>query len=69
MEEPKAKTTYIAIEITQDGYAFERLWTCKPEHEHPTPSAAQCLYSEKCGSVYAGVGCLRSVATVYRPAY
>jgi hypothetical protein len=57
MEEVKASTVYIAVEIINDGYSFERLWTCPPEREHTTPAeAAPCLFSEKYGNLYAGGG-------------
>lgn len=54
----KARTTYyLAVEIINDGYSFERLWTCSPEHEHTTlGEAAPCLFTKKYGNLYGGVG-------------
>jgi hypothetical protein len=58
-KEVKRSTVYIAVEIINDGYSFERLWTCPPEHEHTTPAeAAACLFSEKCSNLYGSVGVL-----------
>jgi hypothetical protein len=56
MEEVKASTTYIAVEIFNDGFAFERLATRPPEHEHLTPSdAALCLHEN---AAWGGTGIL-----------
>jgi hypothetical protein len=69
-KEVKRSTVYIAVEIITDGYSFERLWTCSPEHEHTTPAeAAPCLFSEKCSNLYGSVGCWRYAETDYRLAY
>jgi hypothetical protein len=40
VEDVKARTVYIVAEIFNDGFVFERLGTCPPEHEHLTPSEA-----------------------------
>jgi hypothetical protein len=55
-KEVKRSTVYIAIEIINDGYSFERLWTCPREHEYTTPGeAAPCLFSKKYDNLYGGV--------------
>jgi hypothetical protein len=56
MTNANPKATYIAVELTNGGSGFERLWTCPPEHEHTTPDeAAPCLFSKKYGNLYDGV--------------
>jgi hypothetical protein len=58
-KEVKRSTVYIAVEIINDGYSFERLWTCPPEHGHTSPGeAAPCLFSKNYGNLYGGVGVL-----------
>ena len=58
-KEVRRSTGYIAVEIINDGYSFERLWGCPPEHEHTTPAeAAPCLLSEKYSNLYGSVGVL-----------
>jgi len=56
MANSNPRATYIAVELTNDGYSFERLWTCPPEHVHTTPAeAASCLFSKKYGNLYGSV--------------
>jgi len=50
VEDVKARTVYIVAEIFNDGFVFERLGTCPPEHEHLTPSeAALCGHNNPAG--------------------
>ena len=69
-KEVKRSTGCIAVEVINDGYGFERLWTCPPEYEHTSPAEdAPSLFSKKirqslrrCG----GAGAVRRPTTASR---
>jgi hypothetical protein len=55
MEGLKSRTTYIAVEISNDGFGFERLWTCRrsrARHWWRTPRRA--CSPKNTGNLYRG---------------